>query len=131
MGPEKKFENRTKNFCKRNGIFCIKQFGGQVFTRSGMPIKTRAGIPDLILCCGRFFVGLELKSDSGTPRDDQILTLREIENAGGIAICAKEKNEKELRKMLLSLLTANDMVKEDDYPHLFEWKKLGAKRGLL
>jgi hypothetical protein len=43
------------------------------------------GISDFILCVNGVFVGAELKKDTGKPSPHQLLFIKQIENAGGVA----------------------------------------------
>ena len=57
MAQEKDFENKVKKFLKDEGCYFIKYWGGAAYTQKG--------IPDLLICCAGFFLGIELKSEKG------------------------------------------------------------------
>lgn len=78
MGAEKNFENKVKDFLQREGCYFIKYWGGGDFTR--------AGVPDLLVCCKGTFVGVELKASNGKPKLLQIHHLKGIDQAGGYGI---------------------------------------------
>ena len=78
MGPEKRFENTVKQFLKSQGAYFIKYWSGGGYTKSG--------IPDLLVSCNGFFLGVELKAPKGTPTDLQIRELHRIRDSGAIAI---------------------------------------------
>lgn len=78
MAKEKNFENKVKKFLKNNGCYSIKYWGGGQFTK--------AGVPDLLVCCNGRFLGIEIKADNGKPSELQLHNLNEIEKAGGFGI---------------------------------------------
>ena len=78
MAEEKSLETKVKKFLKDEGCWYIKYWGGGGFTKSG--------IPDLLVCCGGVFLGVELKAPRGKPTDLQIRNLHKIKDAGGLSI---------------------------------------------
>lgn len=46
---------------------------------------TRVGIPDILACINGHFVGIEVKSDTGSPSELQLHNVRAIRRAGGFA----------------------------------------------
>ena len=74
---EKNFENRVKAFLKSEGCWFVKYWGGG--------IHTKAGTPDLIICCNGYFIAVELKGDTGKPTKLQLRQIEQIKNSGGIA----------------------------------------------
>jgi hypothetical protein len=78
MASEKLFENRVKKFLKDKGCWFIKYWGGAAFTK--------AGIPDLLICCNGYFIAAEIKGDGGNPSDLQLYNIEQIEKAGGIGL---------------------------------------------
>jgi hypothetical protein len=84
MGSEKNFENRVKKFLKDEGCWFIKYWGGGEFTK--------AGVPDLLVCCKGRFMGIEVKSADGRPSELQIYNLRKIDSADGLAILLYPKD---------------------------------------
>lgn len=78
MAAEKNFENRVKNYLKEQGVYFIKYWGGAAYTKSG--------IPDVLACCNGQFMGVEIKAPKGKPSELQIYNLRQIDQAGGLAI---------------------------------------------
>ena len=77
MTEEKRFENKVKQFLKDEGCYFVKHFAN-AFTKSG--------IPDLLVCCNGYFVGVEIKATNGKPSPLQIHNLKQIDKAGGSAI---------------------------------------------
>lgn len=78
MADEKNFENRVKKFLHAEGCWFIKYWGGGSYTK--------AGVPDLLVCCRGRFIGVELKGKNGRPAELQLYSLRKLDEAGGIAI---------------------------------------------
>ena len=78
MGAEKNFENQIKGFLKKEGCWFIKYWGGGEFTK--------AGIPDILVCCKGVFIGLEVKAPRGIPSALQIRSLKHIHDAGGVSV---------------------------------------------
>lgn len=74
MAAEKNFENRVKKFLKDQGCWQLKTWGGGL---------QRSGVPDLLVCCHGYFVGVELKAPKGKPSDLQLWNLVKIDDAGG------------------------------------------------
>lgn len=77
MAQEKDFENKVKKFLKDEGCYFIKYWGGAAYTQKG--------IPDLLICCAGFFLGIELKSEKGKPSELQLWNIEKIKQAGGYA----------------------------------------------
>lgn len=75
---EKQFENKIKNFLKKEGAWLIKYWAGAPYTK--------AGVPDILACINGRFLGIEIKARGGRPSELQIYNLHQIDNAGGIAI---------------------------------------------
>ena len=77
MAEEKNFENKVKWFLKDRGCYIIKYWGGGDFTK--------VGVPDILICCKGYFIGVEVKSSKGIPSAVQISNLKRI--ASGRNIC--------------------------------------------
>ena len=78
MAAEKNFENKVKKFLEEKNCWFLKYWGGAAYTKSG--------IPDLLVCCNGFFLGVEIKAPKGKPSPLQIHNLKQIHEAGGLAI---------------------------------------------
>lgn len=78
MAAEKNYENHVKKFLKGCGCWMVKYWGGAAYTK--------AGVPDLLVCCSGRFIGIELKGQRGRPSDLQLHNLKQIDNAGGYAV---------------------------------------------
>lgn len=77
MAAEKSFENKVKGFLKDQGCWNLKTWSNGV---------QRSGVPDLLVCCGGCFVGVELKAQNGKPSQLQLWNLQKIEESGGYGI---------------------------------------------
>ena len=111
MGPEKRFENTVKQFLKSQGAYFIKYWSGGGYTKSG--------IPDLLVSCNGFFLGVELKAPKGTPTDLQIRELHRIRDSGGLAILLFPK-DLELFKNLIRAIKGNKGVMVSAIMEIFE-----------
>ena len=92
MDKEKNLENRVKAFLKDEGVWYVKYWGGGGFTR--------AGVPDLLICCNGRFIAAEVKSSTGSPTDLQRKKIREIRDAGGIAFVLYPEHFETFKKMI-------------------------------
>lgn len=95
MGPEKEFENKIKAFLKEQGCWFIKYWGGGGYTK--------AGIPDLLICCSGKFVAVEVKAATGNPSDLQRKTIRDIRAAGGVAFTLYPDQFEEFKHMIINM----------------------------
>lgn len=78
MAEEKNYENQIKEFLKEQGCYFVKYWGGGQFTK--------AGVPDLLVCCEGVFLGVEVKAKWGKPSELQLINLGRIREAGGIGV---------------------------------------------
>lgn len=77
MADEKRFEEKVKKFLKEQNCWTLKTWSNGV---------QRAGVPDLLICCNGYFLGVELKAETGKPSELQLWNVGKIREAGGIAI---------------------------------------------
>lgn len=84
IGPEKKFENKVKRFLKDHKCWVLKYFAGGQF---GV-----AGVPDILVCNNGVFMGIEVKAEKGSPSPLQLHTIKQINNAGGVAFVLYPKD---------------------------------------
>ena len=95
MLAEKQFENKIKNFLKRNDIYFFKFFANGF---------TKSGLSDIYACIKGKFVGIEVKAEKGKPSPLQIYNKNQIEKSGSIAYILYpkdlEENKKDIKKML-------------------------------
>lgn len=76
MAAEKCFENRIKKYLTDNGAYFVKFFANRM---------TKTGVPDILACINGYFVGIEVKAQTGKPSPLQIHNVEEIKKAGGFA----------------------------------------------
>lgn len=74
--PEKQFENKVKKYLTEQGCWFLKVWGNGV---------QKSGVPDLLVCCNGYFLGIELKAEKGKASEIQKYQIRKICEAGGIA----------------------------------------------
>lgn len=99
MASEKLFENRVKKFLKEQNCWFIKYWGGAVYTKEG--------IPDLLICCNGYFLGVELKGKGGRPSKLQLYNIDQIIKAGGIAMVLYPDNFDEFKKLIIEINKIN------------------------
>lgn len=95
MAAEKLFENKVKAFLKSQGCWFIKYWGGGQFTK--------AGIPDLLVCCKGKFIALEIKAPTGKPSELQLYNVEKIKEAGGIAMILYPKDFERFKELVRNL----------------------------
>lgn len=74
---EKQFENQVKAFLKESGCWFLKTWSNGI---------QREGVPDLLVCCNGYFMGIELKNETGKPSQLQLWNVEQIRKSHGIAI---------------------------------------------
>lgn len=120
MAQEKNFENRVKKFLRDNGCWSLKYWGGAAFTKSG--------IPDLLVCCNGWFIGIELKAPNGKPSDLQIYNLRQINRAGGYAILLYPDQWELFQNFILCLVAGDTIEAASNYDTMkSRWKRFENK----
>jgi Holliday junction resolvase len=95
MAAEKNFENKVKAFLKSQGCWFIKYWGGGQFTK--------AGVPDLLVCCKGKFLGVELKASTGRPSELQLYNIEAIKRAGGIALVLYPEDFERFKELVKNL----------------------------
>lgn len=114
MGKEKNFEEKVKEFLKEQGCWYVKYWGGGQFTK--------AGVPDLLVCCNGYFIGIELKAENGRPSKLQLHTLQKIIMSNGFAILLYPKDFEDFQNFITEL---KEDVPVDTllemYPFITEW----------
>ena len=73
---EKAFEIKVKKLLEEYGCWVLKTWSNGV---------QRSGVPDLLVCCDGYFIGVELKAERGKPSKLQLYNLRKIRDSGGFA----------------------------------------------
>ena len=111
MAGEKNFETRVKRFLDSEGCWHVKFFANQF---------TKAGIPDLLVCCHGKFIGVELKGAAGRPSPLQLHHVRKIREAGGWAFVMWPTGFSSFRKMIDELRRGNEEYAATYYDYLCE-----------
>ena len=92
---EKTFEHKIRDFLKSNGCYVVKYFGCAY---------TKSGVPDLLTCVNGRFIAIEVKSDTGRPSELQLVNIKQIQDAGGIAIVLYPKDWDKFKAFIESIL---------------------------
>lgn len=100
MAQEKNFEKRIKTFLTMEGCWFIKYWGGGEYTK--------AGIPDILVCCSGHFIGVEIKAPRGKPSPLQIRNLKKIHDAGGFAVLLYPRDIDFFKHLVENLKCGND-----------------------
>ena len=74
---EKQFENQVKAFLKNEKCWFVKTWSNGI---------QRRGIPDLLVCCNGYFLGVELKAEKGKPSALQVWNLDKIRESKGMGM---------------------------------------------
>lgn len=83
MISEKSFENKIKKFLKDEGCWFLKTWGGGY---------QRSGIPDLLICCNGYFLGVELKASNGKASELQLWNIEKIKESKGVGLILYPKD---------------------------------------
>lgn len=94
MASEKKFENQVKEFLKTQGCWVLKTWSNGV---------QRRGVPDLLVCCNGYFVGVELKAEKGEPSALQLWNIDKIRKANGFAMVLYPSAFEEFKNFIIFL----------------------------
>jgi hypothetical protein len=81
--PESKVKKKVHALLKEYGAYAVNYIGGQY---------ANAGTPDILVCYKKHFIGIECKAGRGKLTMLQFKNLREIDNAGGLALVINETN---------------------------------------
>jgi Holliday junction resolvase len=100
MAAEKQFENKVKKFLEDEGCWFLKYWGGAAYTK--------AGIPDLLVCCNGHFLGIELKAPNGRPSALQLWNIEKIKEAGGTAMVLYPKDFDSFKNLIRELKGGGD-----------------------
>ena len=95
MTEEKVFENQIKAYLRKMGVWYVKFFANGF---------TKKGIPDILCCANGHFLGIEVKSATGRPSEEQIYQIEEIKKAGGYALVVYPKDFEKLKHLIEDLL---------------------------
>lgn len=115
MAQEKNFENRVKKFLHAEGCWFIKYWGGGSYTK--------AGIPDLLVCCRGRFIGVELKGKTGKPEELQLYSLRKLDESGGAATLLYP-DDFDLFKDLIQAMNKHPVLEPADFQQYQHFRKV-------
>lgn len=88
---EKAFEKQVKEYLNDQGCWVLKTWSNGI---------QREGVPDLLICCNGFFIGVELKNETGRPSALQLWNIEKIRAAGGIAIVLYPDQFDDFKKLI-------------------------------
>lgn len=117
MAAEKLFENQVKRWLKSEGIYAagtpIQNIDcpvcGWYFKVWGGGFQ-KSGIPDLIVCVNGYFLGVELKGDTGTPSDLQKKNVQLINQGGGFGIILYPKGFEQFKEIVKGVKQCNAAI---------------------
>jgi Holliday junction resolvase len=92
---EKEFEKQVKEYLRGNGCWVLKTWSNGV---------QREGVPDLLVCCNGYFLGVEVKAENGHPSELQLKNIQWIRKAYGIAIVLYPNQFEEFQYLIRQLL---------------------------
>ena len=100
MAAEKNFENRLKKYLEDQGCWFVKFFANAY---------TKSGIPDLLVCCNGYFLGVEVKAPKGKPSELQKRNIKEINFSNGIAVVLYPDQFDDFKSLIHSLIHGKEM----------------------
>lgn len=103
MGPEKRFEIKVKRFLEEQGCWILKTWSNGT---------QRKGVPDLLVCCSGYFLGVELKAKNGRPSELQIWNIEKIKEAGGIAVVLYPDQFEDFKNLVKELKKQREIIKK-------------------
>ena len=83
MTPEAKVKAKIHAALKAQGAYAVNYIGG---------LHANNGTPDILACWQGRFVGIEAKAKTNKPTELQLVNLRRIDEAGGLALVINETN---------------------------------------
>lgn len=99
--PEKKVKDKVKRVLAEHGAYHF------------MPATHgygSSGVPDIVACLRGKFVGIECKANGGKPTALQLKNLRELSQAGGLAVLIDERCIDKLSDLLTAVNKIQDGV---------------------
>lgn len=109
MAQEKNFENKIKRHLESRGAWFVKFFANAY---------THKGIPDILACVNGYFVGIEVKAQTGKPSEIQLYNVKKINNAGGFAFVLYPSAFEQFKTFVENL--EHDRYNRDEIPEI--WK---------
>lgn len=105
MGSEKNFENRVKKYLESVGVYALGT------PTDKMPIPSvgyfekrwgciKSGLPDLHICINGKSIEVELKKETGTPKQLQLFMINQMNAAGGKAILLYPKDFEHFKDLI-------------------------------
>lgn len=91
---EKQFEKQVKKFLSDQGCWVLKTWSNGI---------QRKGVPDLLVCCNGYFVGVELKNEVGEPSALQLWNIQKIRQANGFAIVLCPSGFEKFKEFIIDL----------------------------
>lgn len=98
---EKTFENQVKAFLKEHNCWYLKTWSNGV---------QRQGVPDILACVNSYFVGIELKAETGKPSQLQLWNIESIRKSGGIAMVLYPDQFDDFKQLIEILTSVNASV---------------------
>lgn len=112
---ESKLEKEVEIFMKNKRIWQLARFQAQY---------NQNGLPDRLYLYKGLLLGLELKTDKGSPTKLQLMKLREINNNGGIGIIIRSVNDIDKLIGIIDKINFSFGIPESrSYAILKEWIK--------
>jgi len=81
--PESLVKKKVHAALKAAGAYAVNYIGGQY---------ANSGTPDILACLDGRFIGIEAKAKKNKPTALQVLALKRIDAAGGLALVVNENN---------------------------------------
>ena len=106
---EKQFEQQVKAFLREQGCWTLKTWSNGI---------QREGVPDLLVCCNGYFLGIELKSETGKPSELQKWNIRKIRDSGGFACVLRPHQFEEFKsfiKKMTMLINSSYVIFKDEF----------------
>jgi len=90
---EKSIENKIKSYLKSVGAYYVKYHGNQF---------SQVGVPDILACYKGYFIGIEVKNETGKTSPLQDVNIELIKEAGGISFVARSVED--VRKVIDNII---------------------------
>jgi hypothetical protein len=95
--PEVLVKKKIHALLREAGAYAVNYIGGQFASN---------GTPDILACLDGRFIGIEAKAGRGKPTALQVLALKRIDEAGGLALCINENSLDYLKECLSNVRQA-------------------------
>lgn len=112
---EKAYENQVKEFLHNQGCWVLKTWSNGI---------QREGVPDLLVCCNGYFLGIELKNETGKPSALQLWNIRQINGAGGYAFTLYPDQFEEFKKFIFHLCNGMNQRQAIEYVEKFNERRI-------